>query len=485
MDTISAIATPLGEGGIGVVRISGPNALRIADKIFKGKTKPSKAPTHTIHYGKIIDSDTKIALDEVLLLVMRKPNTYTRENMIEINAHGGTVGLKQILELTLKNGARLAEPGEFTKRAFLSGRIDLAQAEAVLDIVQAKTDKSLSLALSHLNGELSNKIKEIKEKLVKIDAKLEAGIDFPDDIEEPNVVVAINELPLLSKKIAKLLKSGESGKLVREGATVPIVGRTNVGKSSLFNALISQNRAIVTPYPGTTRDTIESWINLDGIPIKLVDTAGIRKAKNPIEKQGMQKTQKAIEEAFAILFVFDRSEGILKEDLELLEDVKNKWNGRSKLSPRSDGTPIPSEIAKIIGILNKRDLKPAPVIWNAELHNSRGDDLSTTLQLNKLISVSALRGDNIDSILPAISELISANNIPPLVMRTRHLDALRRAGMAIERAISLIGVDLKPAIPELISYEIREAMDSLGEITGEVTSEDILNRIFSEFCIGK
>ena len=199
----------------------------------------------------------------------------------------------------------------------------------------------------------------------------------------------------------------------------------------------------------------------------------------------MQRTQKAIEEAFAILFVFDRSEGILKEDLELLEDVKNKWNGRSNLPPRSDGTPIPSEIAKIIGILNKRDLNPAPVIWDAELHNSRGDDLSTTLQLNKLISVSALRGDNIDSILPAISELISANNIPPLVMRTRHLDALRRAGMAIERAISLIGVDLKPALPELISYEIREAINSLGEITGEVTSEDILNRIFSEFCIGK
>ena len=481
MDTITAIATPLGEGGIGVVRISGPNALRIADKVFKGKTKPSKASTHTIHYGKIIDSDTKTTLDEVLLLVMRKPNTYTREDMIEINAHGGTVGLKRILELILRNGARLAEPGEFTMRAFLSGRIDLAQAEAVLDIVQAKTDKSLSLALSQLNGELSSKIKEIKEKLVEINAHLEAEIDFPEyfDVEEQDI-----NLKEVTKGIIELLKSGESGKLVREGATVPIIGRTNVGKSSLFNALISQNRAIVTPYPGTTRDTIEEWINLDGIPVKLVDTAGwseaeiptrrgIRKARNPIEKEGVQRTQKAIEEAFAVLFVFDQSDGLLEEDIKLLGEVKGKIVGARCSVPLH-------KAVRIIGVLNKCDLKPAPINWHNELSKN-----SPTPQLNKLISVSALKGDNIDSILPAISELISSNNTPPLVMRTRHLDSLRKANIAIERAISLVGAGFKPALPELISYEIREAINALGEITGEVTSEDILTRIFSEFCIGK
>ncbi len=462
MDTISAIATPLGEGGIGVVRISGPNALRIADKIFKGKIKPGKAPTHTVHYGKIIDPDTKIELDEVLLLVMRKPNTYTREDMIEINAHGGTVGLKRILELILRNGARLAKPGEFTMRAFLSGRIDLAQAEAVLDIVQAKTDKALSLALSQLNGELSGKIVEIKEKLVEINAHLEASIDFPEyfDVEEQDI-----NLKEVTEGIIELLKSGESGKLVREGATVAIVGRTNVGKSSLFNALISQNRAIVTPYPGTTRDTIEGWINLDGIPVKLVDTAGIRKARNPIEKEGVQRTQKAIEKAFAVLFVFDQSKGLLEEDIKLLGEVRGNLESRSNL-------PIAKNI---IGILNKCDLKPAPINWHSELPNS------PTPQLNKLISVSALRGDNMDSILPAISELISVNNTPPLVARTRHLDALRKANTAIERAQNGAG----KLTQELISYEIREAINALGEITGEVTPEDILSRIFSEFCIGK
>ncbi len=458
MDTISAIATPLGEGGIGIVRISGPNALYIADKIFKGKVKSSQVPSHTVHYGKIIDPDTKIVIDEVLLLVMRKPNTYTRENMIEINAHGGYIGLKQILELILKNGARLAESGEFTKCAFLSGRIDLAQAEAVLDIVQAKTDKSLSLAVLQLNGELSNEIQKIKENLIEISARLEASIDFPEDVEEPDI-----NLKEVTEKITKLLKSGETGKLVREGITVAIVGKTNVGKSSLFNILVSQNRAIVTPYPGTTRDTIESWINLDGIPVKLVDTAGIRESKNPIEKEGIQRTQEITKEAFAVLFVFDKSEGIQKEDLELLEDVKDKLEQNGN----------PDSINRIIGILNKCDLSCSKDKVKLHPYNF------------PLISVSALKKINVDSILPAISKLISLNNVPPLVMRIRHLDALRRANESIDRATSLVEAVRKPSLPELISYEIKEAINALGEITGEVTSEDILNRIFSEFCVGK
>lgn len=456
MDTIAAIATPLGEGGIGVVRISGDKALKIADRIFKGKTKPSKAKTHTIHYGKIIDPKTKKELDEVLLMVMRKPNTYTTEDMVEINTHGGIMPMKKILELVLQNGARLAEPGEFTKRAFLAGRIDLTQAEAVLDIVQAKTDKSLELALSQLDGKLSTHIQEIKDRLIEIETKLELSIDFPEEeVGKLNMKDIKRLTQKVNQQIIELLESGKSGKLVREGASFPIVGRTNVGKTSLFNALIGEERAIVTPYPGTTRDVIESWLNIDGIPIKLVDTAGVRDSDNPIEQEGVLRTRKAIKEAFGIIFVCDQSEGILQEDIELLGSVRKESEQVGKAEKR------------IIGVLNKNDLPPAKSGWNFEF---------------PVISVSALKGDNIDLILPAIGKIVAWDNKPPLVTRERHLDALRRANISVERAKAGIENNLTP---ELIAYEIKEALNIIGEITGEVTSEDILNRIFSEFCIGK
>ncbi|MCK4353132.1 tRNA uridine-5-carboxymethylaminomethyl(34) synthesis GTPase MnmE [candidate division WOR-3 bacterium] len=472
-DTITAISTPLGEGGIGIVRISGKKTLKIADHIFKGKLKPSQAKTHTIHYGKIIDPSDKKEIDEVLLMLMRKPHTYTCEDMVEINTHGGVMVLKKILELVTQNGARLAEPGEFTKRAFLSGRIDLAQAEAVLDIVKAKTDKSLSLALSQLDGKLSAKIKALKSRLIKTLTKLELSIDFPEEnIEELDKIEIKKITHKVNYEISNLLKSGESGKIIREGASFPIVGRTNVGKSSLFNALLSENKAIVTKYPGTTRDVIEGWLSIDGIPVKLVDTAGVKDTDNPIEKESILKTRKAIKEAFGILFVVDKSVGILKEDIELINYVKD-----------SAGVHPPHKGKKIIGLLNKCDLPPAPPEANVPLAQKADWNkvVAEPFKVRSLISVSALRGDNINLILSLIAKSVSSNNRPPLITRERHLNALRRAKICTERAEK----EIKNLTPELIAYEIKSALNTLGEITGEVTSEDILDRIFSQFCIGK
>ena len=457
MDTITAISTPLGEGGIGIVRLSGEKALQIANQIFSGNVEPSYATTHTVHYGKIIDPKTQKKIDEVLLIVMKKPNTYTGEDMIEINAHGGITVLNKILELTLQAGARLAEPGEFTRRTFLSGRIDLAQAEAVLDVIRAKTDKSLAMAMTQLEGRLSKQANEIKDRLVEIESRIEASIDFPEDVGEWNVGEIVQELAVIYKKVTDLIKSGESGKLIREGATIPIVGRANVGKSSLFNAIISEDRAIVTPYPGTTRDTVESWISVEGIPVKLIDTAGISESRNPIEIEGIKRTQKAIEEADIILFVVDQSEGMTEEDIELLTQIKHKKR----------------EVKKIISILNKCDLAVAR------------HKLSFGLP-EPIIRVSALRGDNVDLIVPTIANLILVDNTIPIVAKTRHIHSLTRTNNAIERiqkGCSLVGTIR--LTPELVSYELKEAINALGEITGEITTEDILDHIFSEFCIGK
>jgi tRNA modification GTPase len=443
MDTICAISTPLGESGVGVIRISGPKSIRIADHIFKGKTKLHSVPTHTIHYGKIIDPKTKTEVDEAILLIMRKPSTYTSEDMVEINTHGSVLILKRVLEIILQNGARLAKPGEFTYRAFLSGRIDLIQAEAVLDIVKAKTEKSLSLALSQLDGKLSKQIDKIKDKLIKIQSIIEASIDFPMDVEEPEINI---EVQVLSEEINTLLETAESGKLIREGIIIPIVGRTNVGKSTLFNTLLSEHRAIVTPYPGTTRDTIDGWINLEGIALKLIDTAGIRRTNNLIEREGVIRTKKAINEANLILFVFDQSTGIVKEDIELLKEIRDK---------------------KIIGVLNKCDL---PHKKNIQL------DIKFDFPL---ISISALKGYNINLLLSSISNHLSLNNISPLLTKTRHIECLRRVYKSLQK------IQKENLTSELISYEIKEALDAIGEITGEVTNEEILDRIFSEFCIGK
>ena len=448
MDTIAAISTPLGEGGIGIVRISGEDSLRIADRIFKGKATPSKVPTHTVHYGKIIDPSTQTEIDEVLLTVMRKPHTYTTEDVVEINTHGGIAVLKRILQIVLDNGARLAERGEFTKRAFLGGRLDLSQAEAVIDIIRAKTEEGLSLAYSQLQGRLSHELNEIKDTLVNALTLLELSIDFPEeDVEEPNPEEIKGYLDKAKNKLISLIHAGERGKIVREGVSFAITGRTNVGKSSLFNALLLEDRAIVTPYPGTTRDIIEGWIDINGIPIKLIDTAGIRDSDNPIEQLGVERTRKAIKESHGILFVLDKSTGVMDEDLEVLEHLKGK---------------------KIIGVLNKSDLGGREDGWNFDF---------------PLISVSALKHTNIDKLANLMKDVVAPSDYEsPILARERHIEALKGAAISVNKAYDGI---TNNQLPELISYEIKEALNSLGKITGETTPEDVLDKIFDEFCIGK
>ncbi|HID94297.1 MAG TPA: tRNA uridine-5-carboxymethylaminomethyl(34) synthesis GTPase MnmE [bacterium (Candidatus Stahlbacteria)] len=448
VDTIAAISTPLGEGGIGIVRISGEDSLRIADRIFKGKVTPSKVPTHAVHYGKIIDPNTQTEIDEVLLIVMRKPHTYTTEDVVEINTHGGIAVLKRILQIVLDNGARLAERGEFTKRAFLGGRLDLSQAEAVIDIIRAKTEEGLSLAYSQLQGRLSHELNEIKDTLVNALTLLELSIDFPEeDVEEPDPEEIKSRLAEAKNKIISLIHAGERGKIVREGVSFAITGRTNVGKSSLFNALLLEDRAIVTPYPGTTRDIIEGWIDINGIPIKLIDTAGIRDSDNPIEQLGVERTRKAIKESHGILFVLDKSTGVMDEDLEILEHLKGQ---------------------KIIGVLNKSDLGGREDGWNFDF---------------PLISVSALKHTNIDKLTNLMKDVVVPSDYEsPILARERHIEALKGAAISVNKAYDGI---TNNQLPELISYEIKEALNSLGKITGETTPEDVLDKIFNEFCIGK
>jgi tRNA modification GTPase len=448
VDTIAAISTPLGEGGIGIVRISGEDSLKIADCIFQGKVTPSKASTHTVHYGKVIEPNTQTEIDEVLLTVMREPHTYTTEDVVEINTHGGIAVLKKILQIVLDNGARLAERGEFTKRAFLGGKIDLSQAEAVIDIIKAKTEESLSLAYSQLQGRLSDEVKEIKDTLVNALTLLELSIDFPEqDVEEPNPEQIKSYLDKAKTKLISLIRAGERGKIVREGVSFAITGRTNVGKSSLFNALLLEDRAIVTPYPGTTRDVIEGWIDINGIPIKIIDTAGIRDSDNPIEQLGVERTRRAIKESHGILFVLDKSTGVMDEDLEVLEHLKGK---------------------KIIGVLNKSDLGGREDGWNFDF---------------PLISVSALEHTNLDKLADLVKDVVIPSDYEsPILARERHIETIKEAAISVNRAYD--GIVSKQLL-ELISYEIKEALNSLGKITGETTPEDVLDKIFSEFCIGK
>ena len=335
-DTIAAISTPHGNGGIGIIRISGEKAFDIAAKIFIGIKKFNEIKTHTINYGKIVNSKNKEILDEVLLSKMSKPNTFTREDIVEINCHGGTVVLKNILELVLKEGARLAEPGEFTKRAFLNGRIDLSQAEAVIDLINSKTNESSKAAVDQLEGKLSIKLKEARNKLIELIAHIEVTVDYPEhDIEEITGQKIYSEIQDIKNKLLKIIEGFEKGRIIREGINAVIVGRPNVGKSSLLNELTGKSRAIVTDIPGTTRDIIEEYINLNGIPVRIIDTAGIRETEDLVEKIGVEKAHKEALSADLIIMMIDANLGINKEDIEILDKVKDK---------------------KVIVILNKIDL---------------------------------------------------------------------------------------------------------------------------------
>lgn len=451
VDTIAAVSTPLGEGGIGIVRLSGPDSLAIAERIFR-PAHPGELRSHRLHYGRVVDPASGEKLDEVLLAPMRAPRTYTREDVVEINCHGGLVPVRRVLELAIREGARLAEPGEFTKRAFLNGRIDLSQAEAALDLIRAKTSSAERIAMGQLEGGLSRRVNSVLGRVRDLCAHVEAYIDFPEDEIEPASLADIKSgLRAAEEAGRKLSASFEEGRLFREGIKAVIAGRPNVGKSSLLNALLSEDRAIVTEMPGTTRDVLEEFVSIKGLPMRIVDTAGIRQAHDMAEEEGVRRTLRAMESADVILGMLDASEALHEGDRELLERIAGR---------------------NAVLVLNKCDL---PRGMNEALPEGV-----------RLVEVSARTGAGLDALRDAIYELSvkdpSALAEGVVVTNLRHRLSLDRAAGRLEAAL-LAMEEGKPL--EIVAMEIREALDALGEIVGAVTTEDILDRIFSEFCIGK
>ncbi|OGV97558.1 MAG: tRNA uridine-5-carboxymethylaminomethyl(34) synthesis GTPase MnmE [Nitrospinae bacterium RIFCSPLOWO2_02_39_17] len=463
-DTISAISTPHGEGGIGIIRMSGPASIAIAKKIFitpKGESL-NGIESHKVIYGYIRDPDTRKRIDEVLLTIMHSPRSFTREDMVEISCHGGFLPIRRILDLTLINGARLAEPGEFTKKAFLNGRINLLQAEAVIDIIKSSSDIALESAMIQLEGGLAKKITSMRAVLINILAEIEVSIDFPDeDIEFKELIELQNKLKSVIEDIEQLIDTYKYGKIYREGASVVIAGRPNVGKSSLMNAILNEERAIVTSIPGTTRDTIEEGVNIKGLTINIVDTAGIREAEGLIELEGIKKTRTAIERGGLIIFLIDGSEDLKEEDFRLIKEIREK------------NKPIIIAINKI-DIRDKIDFK--------EIER----EFSDTLLTREVIKISALKNIGIRDLKNKITDIFynGPSSIPDttFITRERHKELLSKADSSLRNAIISIDKNLSA---EFIAADIRFALESLGEITGETYTEDMLNRIFQEFCIGK
>ena len=455
-DTIAAISTPPGEGGIGIVRLSGVEAFRIAGDIFRSQSAHDLEvlSSHTVNHGLVVDPESGDVIDEVLLTPMRGPRTYTKEDIIEINCHSGRVPLRRILELCLSGGARLAEEGEFTKRAFLNGRIDLAQAEAVIDIIKAKTDLGGRAAMDQLSGGLSTKVNDLRNRIKEMLAHIEAWVDFPEeDIDELPYEDIITRSEGLVAEVEDLIESADRGKILREGIKVAIAGRPNVGKSSLLNALLREERAIVTPIPGTTRDTIEESLNIKGIPINLIDTAGIRRTEDIVEKEGVTRSWKFIEDADLVLWVLDCSEELSSEDQSILGRVPG---------------------GKTVAVLNKIDLK-------------RRVDLEKIKEFYPTtVDVSATKGWGLDQLEETIYNLFLGGEMSSsdrtLVTNVRHKDALRRAK---ESLINVIETARNGLSGEFLALDLRGALRNLGEIVGETTTEDILDVIFSQFCIGK
>lgn len=456
-DTISAIATPIGEGGVSIIRISGENVLNIASKIFKPKNDYDikNMKTYTMRYGNIIDLNNKEIIDEVILSYMKAPNSYTGENVVEINCHGGVVSTNSVLNQVIRAGARLAEPGEFTKRAFLNGRIDLSQAEAVMDIITAKTELSMKAAMLQRNGALSKEIDELRKYLLNVLALIEYAVDFTEDDEDiidDNLLTQIKDgVNKTIGKVRNLLDNADEGKIIRDGLNIVIVGKPNVGKSSLLNALLREKRAIVTDIPGTTRDVIEEYINLDGIPIRITDTAGIRDTEDLVERIGVEKSKEKIEGADLIILMLDASREVDEDDRIIINKIKDK---------------------KHIVLLNKVDLD---VKISREII---GD-------LNSEISISAKTGIGVDDLKNEIKKMFFNGDISSesfIISNTRHKQALFKALENCDVALNKINSN---EYLDLISIFITAAMKALGEITGDELEEDLLNKIFSEFCVGK
>ena len=445
-----------GIGGIGIVRLSGDKAFEVLDKIFV-KINDTPIKGYTMKYGHIVDPITQEIVDEVLVSYFVEPKSYTTENMCEINSHGGNLIVKKILELCLKNGAELAEPGEFTKRAFLGGRIDLTQAESVIDIINAKTEKESKVSIKQLEGFLYREIQDIKKDIMDLMVNLEVSIDYPeyDDIPEVQNSDIKSMAEGVKSKLVKLIKSFENGKIIKDGITVAIVGRPNAGKSSLLNAILKEERAIVTEYEGTTRDTIEEFITIDGIPLKIIDTAGIRDAKDEVEKIGINKSREMAKNADLVIAIFDSTKDLNDEDIEILNIVKNK---------------------KSIIVLNKIDLQ-AKVDENTEIIKN---------SCSNIIKMSVLNKVGLENLYNKISEMFNLNEInvdsENIVTNVRHKNSIDKAISCIEKIEDVINQNIGT---DIITMYIKEVLEFLGEITGESVTEDIINEIFAKFCLGK
>ncbi|PSL98011.1 tRNA uridine-5-carboxymethylaminomethyl(34) synthesis GTPase MnmE [Bacillus subtilis] len=459
MDTIAAISTPMGEGAIAIVRLSGPEAIQIADKIYKGpKGKTlSSVESHTIHYGHIVDRPSDRVVEEVMVSGLKAPRTFTREDVIEINCHGGIVTVNQVLQLALREGARLAEPGEFTKRAFLNGRIDLSQAEAVMDLIRAKTDRAMNVAMNQMEGRLSALVRRLRSEILETLAHVEVNIDYPeyDDVEEMTHQILVEKATAVKKEIEALLRTSEQGKILREGLSTVIIGRPNVGKSSLLNSLVHEAKAIVTDIPGTTRDVIEEYVNVRGVPLRLVDTAGIRETEDIVERIGVERSRQVLKEADLILLVLNYSEELSEEDVKLFEAVEGM---------------------DVIVILNKTDLE-------AKIDTERVRELANG---RPVVTTSLLKEEGINDLEEAIQSLFYTGAIESgdltYVSNTRHISILQQAKRAIEDALSGIEQDVPI---DMVQIDLTRCWELLGEIIGDSVHESLIDQLFSQFCLGK
>lgn len=457
LDTIASISTPMGEGAIAIVRLSGNDAISIADKLYKGKHQLSDVASHTINYGHIIDPASNEIIEEVMVAVMRAPRTYTREDIVEINCHGGIMTVNRVLELALTNGARLAEPGEFTKRAFLNGRIDLSQAEATMDFIRSKTDRASRVAMQQIEGRLSVLIKGLRQSILEILAQVEVNIDYPeyDDVEEATNTFLMEEARKIEGSITNLLQTANQGKILREGLSTVIVGKPNVGKSSMLNNLIQDNKAIVTEIAGTTRDVLEEYVNVRGVPLRLVDTAGIRETEDIVEKIGVERSREALKKADLILYVLNNNEILTEEDYKLAEIIKNE---------------------DVIVIINKTDLDTKLDL----------EEVKTMVGNAPIVRTSMLSQQGIEELEEQIRTLFFAGEVSnqdmTYVSNARHISLLKSAKTSIGDAISAaeLGVPV-----DMIQIDLIKTWELLGEVIGESVDDGLIDQLFSQFCLGK
>ncbi|CAG9622882.1 tRNA uridine-5-carboxymethylaminomethyl(34) synthesis GTPase MnmE [Sutcliffiella rhizosphaerae] len=458
-DTIAAISTPMGEGAIAIVRLSGNDAFRIIDEIFQNPSSKqmSDVASHTIHYGHIVDPKTDKIIEEVMVSVMRGPKTFTREDVVEINCHGGLVSVNKLLQLVLSRGARLAEPGEFTKRAFLNGRIDLSQAEAVMDLIRAKTDRAMNVALGQMEGRLSKLIQKLRQEILETLAHVEVNIDYPeyDDVEEMTHQLLLEKSIYVKEELMKLLQTSQQGKILREGLSTVIIGRPNVGKSSLLNSLVHENKAIVTDIPGTTRDVIEEYVNVRGVPLRLVDTAGIRETEDIVERIGVEKSREVLKKADLILLVLNHNDELTYEDKQLFEAVKGM---------------------DVIVIVNKTDL---PGLIDME-------EVKRVALNHTIISTSLKEEEGIDELEEAISSMFFQGNLEAgdltYVSNSRHIALITQAQQTLEDAVE----GMESGVPiDIVQIDLTRTWEILGEIIGDSVHESLIDQLFSQFCLGK